>query len=113
MKHFDGEQLLVPAIHPNTDMSYSPILGTILSQGFMVSGFLPVRIAFPVVAASLLGPSVQIPDEILVESLVDYLTTYESSILRDVIQSTSYSACTEARLIEILSRLGCTVTIEC
>ena len=110
MKHFDGEQLLVPAIHPNADMALFPILGTILSQGFMVSGFLPVRIAFPVVATALLGPSVAIPDDYLVESLIDYLTAYESSILRDAVAhgvGESYSPCAQARLIDILSRLGC------
>ena len=110
MKHFDGEQLLVPAIHPNTDMASFPILGTILSQGFMVSGFLPVRIAFPVVATALLGPGIKIPDKVLVESLIDYLTTYESSILRDAIThsvNASYSSCMKAKLIDLLSRLGC------
>ena len=69
-----------------------------------MSGFFPVRIAFPV---ALLGPSVAIP---VVESLIDYLTAYESSILRDAVAhgvGESYSPCAKARLIDILSRLGC------
>ena len=53
LKKFDGESLLVPAIHPNTDMASFPILGTVLAHGFMVCGYLPVRIAFPVLAAAL------------------------------------------------------------
>ena len=36
MKNFDGEKLLVPAVHPNMDMTVLRLLGTILSHGFMV-----------------------------------------------------------------------------
>ena len=55
LKHFDGETLLVPAVHPNTELTTFPVLGTVLFHGFMVSGFLPVRIAFPVLALVLCG----------------------------------------------------------
>ena len=75
--------LLIPAMHPNTDMATFPILGTVPSHGFMVCGYLPVRIAFPVLAAALCGPAIYIPDMIIVESFIDYLTTHESSILRN------------------------------
>ena len=95
---------------PYTPMAAFPILCTILSQGFMVSGYLPVRIAFPVIAATLFGPNVAITDDCLVESLVDYLSSYESSIVRDAITPSvgaTYSSCTKAKLIGILSRLGC------
>ena len=112
IKNFDGETLLVPAIHPNTDMAIFPILGTILSHGFMVCGYLPVRIAFPVIAAALCGPGVKIPDEILLDSFTDYLATYESSLLRNSIaqskQKVPFSSRAQAQLINILSKLGCT-----
>ena len=108
LKNFDGESLLIPAIHPNTDMATFPILGTVLSHGFMVCGYLPVRIAFPVLAAALCGPAVHIPDLIIIESFIDYLTTHESSILRSAIEQKSFSRQTQSQLINILSRLGCT-----
>ena len=44
VKHFDGERLLVPAVHANTNLASLPLLGTILVHGFMVCGYLPVRI---------------------------------------------------------------------
>ena len=80
VKNFDGETLLVPAIDPNTDVAIFLILGTILSHGFMVCGYLPVRIAFPVLAATLCGPSVKTPDAILLDFFTDYLTTDKRSL---------------------------------
>ena len=88
------------------------ILGTILSLGFMVCSYLPVRIAFPVLAATLCGPIVKIPDAILLDSFTDYLATYESLLLRDSIaqskQKLPFSSQAQAQLINILSRLDCT-----
>ena len=60
--HFDGETLLVPAVHPNSDVSTFPVLGTIIAHGFMVC---PIRIAFPVLAMILCGTDVVVPDNIL------------------------------------------------
>ena len=74
--------LLILAIQPNTDIATFPSLGTVLSHVFMVCGYLPVRIAFPVLVAALCSPAVHIPDMIIIESFIDYLTTHESSILR-------------------------------
>ena len=64
-------------------MKKFPTLGTVMSHGYLACGILPVRLAFPVLAMSLLGPSVEIPDEILMESFVDYMVFYEANILRD------------------------------
>ena len=61
---------------------------------------------------ALCGPGVKLPNSILLESFVDYLTTYESSLLRDTImaseQKESFSGHIQAQLIGVLSRLGCT-----
>ena len=114
VKHFDGETLLVPAMHPNTQITTFPISGTIISHGFLASGFLPVRIAFPVIAAVLHGLDIvdMISDAILLESFVDYLSTHESSILRDAIivseKDSVFSPVMQSQLIDMLSRLGCT-----
>lgn len=50
LKHFDGESLLIPLMQPcnMTDMDALPILGKILSHGFMTCGFLPVKVIFRV-----------------------------------------------------------------
>lgn len=88
-------------------MASFPILGTVLSHGFMVCGCLPVRVAFPVLAAALCGPSVHISDAVI-ESFIDYLITHESSFLRNSIEQTSFSCQTQTQLINVLSRLGCT-----
>ena len=86
VKNFDGEKLLVPAVHPNTNMAVLRLLGTILSHGFMVCGFLPIRIAFPVVAALLFGPETELPDSIIVDSFIDYLASYESSLISQALR---------------------------
>ena len=39
-----------PAVHSNSDVSTFPVLGSIIAHDFMVCGFLPFRIAFPVLA---------------------------------------------------------------
>ena len=81
VKIFDGEKLLMPAVHPNPDMAVLRLHGTILSHGFMVCGFLPIRIAFPVLAPIFFGPEVEVPDSIILDSFIDYLATYESSFI--------------------------------
>lgn len=85
IKHFDGEKLLVPAVQPGMDMHVNSQLGTILSHGFMCCGYLPVRIAFPVIAAILKGPDVIVPERVHLESFIDFLSSHESSKLRAAI----------------------------
>ena len=91
-------------------MSTFSILGTILSHGFMVCGFLPIRIAFPVIAV-LRGPSVTNPDPILLDSSVNYVSTHESLYIGQAIthvkQFTSFPQEMRSNLITTLSRLGC------
>ena len=47
---------------------------------------LPNHLAFPVVACTLLGCDV-IPDGILVDSFIDYVNSYESSVFRKLCYS--------------------------
>ena len=44
----------MPAIYPNVDMMVFPLLGRVLSHGFLVCSFLPVQVAFPINVAALL-----------------------------------------------------------
>ena len=111
VKNFDGEKLLVPAVHPNMDMTVLRLLGTILSHGFMVCGFLPIRLAFPIVAAALLGPETEFPDSMIIDSFIDYLSTYESSLISqalcEVKNGKELTQTLQAQIISIFSRLGC------
>lgn len=108
---FDGGSLLIPAVHHQVDMSKFPILGTILSHGYMACGMLSVRIAFPVLAFCLFGPTVKITDGIIIESFVDHLVSYEGGILKqafDVAGSeTQFEAFLLTKLTNLLSRFGC------
>lgn len=111
LKNFDGERLLVPAVNPNVDMSLFRLLGTVLSHGFMVCGFLPVRIAFPIIAAVLYGPEVKIPNSVIIESFKDYLATYESKLISQALADTSedreFQPSLQNQLISTMSRFGC------
>ena len=111
LRSFDGGSVLTPAMHSGLDLSVFPVLGTILSHGFLSSGFLPVRIAFPVLAAVILGPAVSVPTHMVIESFADYLSTYESSVVGNALSLVNsglpFSNELTSKLIEILSRMGC------
>lgn len=91
-------------------------LGAIRSHGLLACSFLPIRLAIPIVAAVLLSPSVQLPDTIVMDSFVDYVSSYGSGILHepvDISQTNqmSYKQHLQAQLVDILSRLGCQCSI--
>ncbi len=103
--HFDGERLLVPSVRPGMERAKLQTLGMILSHGYLVSGFLPIRVAFPILACTVLGPDIFIPDEIILECFVDYICTYESSLLRGCLQNQEPLT---RQLTALLSRFDCT-----
>ena len=105
LRHFDGENLLIPAVNPNTDMATLPLLGTILAHGYMVAGYLPIRVAFPVLATVLCSPSEEITEFVLVQSFIDYISLQEGSVLRLATKGEKFST---DEVINVLSRLGCT-----
>lgn len=108
-KLFDGSGSLVPATHPGVDMGAFPIIGTILSHGYIVCGFVPVHISFPVLASILLGPTVQISNSILCGSFVDFLSNHDSSILKDgclELGKVTFSPKTASSLLSLLSVFG-------
>lgn len=109
---FDGGSLLIPAVHHKVDMNKFPILGKIISHGYLVCGHFPLRIAFPIIASSLLGPHVNIPDYIILESFVDYLVQYEGQTLKKAFQAAAvcpnqFSQQLSSELMSLLSRHGC------
>ena len=108
---FDGSALLTPVLHPGVDMSVLPSLGTVLSHGYLVCGFIPTRIAFPVLASIFLGSEVKIPKRILIESFAECLSSIEAGVVKNALISTDkdFSPETKANLISILSQYGCRV----
>ena len=112
MKLFDGATLLKPVIRPRMDTSVLPWLGTIMSHAYLVCGILPVRIAFPCLAAILLQQGVEYPEAILVEAFVNSQSVHDASIFKQAFQEIraghqNFSADIKSGLINILSRCGC------
>lgn len=77
MKHMNitlTEVHLTPVVHAQSNLSDFIAPGKILSHGYLLEGYLPVRVAFPSLAAVLLG-QVDIPDKMIVSAhkgLSDY-----------------------------------------
>jgi len=104
---FEGATTLVPMVHPQIDLSQFVTIGRIVSHGYLATGILPDRIALPVLISALHGPDVTIPDHILIEAFVDYVSATERLTLKSAFDSPSFSHSLTDRLIDILSRFGC------
>ena len=81
-KLFDGSSLLCPVLHPET----------VISHAYMVTGILPVRIAFPCLAHSLLGTSETVPESAIVEAFQDSLSTHDSNIFKNALEEAKAAA---------------------
>ncbi len=80
--YFDGNSILAPIVHPGIDMLSHPALGTVLSHGFIVSGFMPT--AFATLASIFLGVRAQVSSHILVETFTDSLNPLERSTVKQL-----------------------------
>ena len=87
-QHFDGSSLLTPVIHAQTNMSDFIVLGTILSHGYLLEGYLPVRVSYLSLAKMLLGP-VAVPENMLASSFADSLSTVESQLIKSCLTLSS------------------------
>ena len=105
----DGGTTYIPVVHPHANLSHYSILGAILSHGFMSCGFLPIQLSFPVIANTLLGCDVVIPDGIIIESFIDFISSYESSIFHQALkyQGATFPPELQESLMSILGRMGC------
>lgn len=108
---FEGATLLTPLLHPQTDMGMFPVLGKIISHGYLVSGYLPVRVSLPSLLIILLGPSIDIPRSFLLDALLDYVSENEREKLKSALRIKDVRSfpSTEMKheVISVLSRLGC------
>ena len=110
LETFDDGCLLIPAVHPQVDMTKFSTLGQILSHGYLVCGFLPLRIAFPIVALTVLGPKTKISEQILIESFLDYLVQHEMKTIQNALSAAHngyFSTKLSSDLTNLLSRHGC------
>ena len=104
---FDGGALLSPVAHSDIEMKIYPLLGVILSHGYLVSGFLPIRIAFPSLVTMLRG-QVKIPEHILTESFIDSLNVHEAQLIKQAICSKSaFPEKLKGSLVALFARYGC------
>lgn len=107
-KFFEGATLLIPMFHPHMDMKIYPILGRILSHGYLVAGHLPVRIALPTLINMLLGPK-NVSSQILLEAFLDYISDAERAVFKEALlnKGDRFPCSIQQTLLSILSRFGC------
>ena len=109
--YFDGANLLSPIVHPGMDVSVISIIGAIISHAYIVTGILPIRIAFPTLARFLFGPSITVSSEVLVDTFIDSLSLYEASIMKRASaeakeKQPSFSSDLMPLVISVFSRFG-------
>ena len=103
---FDGGNSLTPALHPQINFAVLPLLGKILSHGYLASGFLPLKITFPTLAA-LLIPNSEINDQILIDALLSNVSIVVAKILNKALKiSAEFSDDQQIQLSSILYRFG-------
>ncbi len=108
-KMFEGSKLIVPVMNPHTDVAMLTRLGTILSHGYLCTGFLPTRISFPSLVAIVLGPGAHIED---VESFLDYVSDVDRNVLSSAVEilkhssKTSFPSDVQEQLLTVLSNYG-------
>ena len=107
---FEGSTTLIPMVHPQIDISLYTILGRIVSHGYLTSGILPDRIALPTLIQFLLGPGVTLPQAILLDAFIDYISATERQTLKTALScryDTVFPNPLFMEVTNILSRFGC------
>ena len=105
-RFFEGACLLMPNLHATTDMSVLPLLGRIISHGFLVSGYMPIRVAFPCMASILLGPMTDFSSLLLIEAFSESLCSYEAGIIKEALETSTFSTDLQTKIVTILSQFG-------
>lgn len=103
---FEGATLLTPMIHPQMDMTLFPIVGRILSHGYLVSGVLPIRIALPTLMCMLLGQSTPISPEVLLDTFLDFISISERDIFKSALAHDNAAAFPCKLQTELMTTLG-------
>ena len=86
-------------------------LGLIISCSYLLAGVLPVRIAFPTLAAILLAKSHDLPDHVMVDSFTGILSAHDSAVIesacRKVELKEPFSESLQTNLLTVLSGFDC------
>lgn len=80
--YFDGAGVVILLLHSQTNMDVFLTLGVIISHRYLASGFLPIRLVLPSLIGILLGPTIKIPKQILLEVLIEYQSEVERYKIR-------------------------------
>lgn len=108
LKHFDGSPLLRPMMCAGLNDITLQTLGRILSVGYLTCGFLPVRIAFPTLAAILLRSTPALSADILLNTFRESLTPVDCNTINEAMQCKSaYPQKLTTKLIDLFSRYDC------
>jgi len=82
---FNGEELLLPVLCPGINSKYLLLFERILSHGYLIVGFLPIRITFPYLAVALLGTGHTVPDNLVCDYFLQSLSTFEANVIKKCI----------------------------
>ena len=106
---FDGGNLLSPTLDSCSDTDKLSIVGYILSHGFLATGILPVRLAFPSLVSMLLGPKVIVSDSVMLSTFVDSISSHESLTIKEALSCDTprFSEHVTTKIVTVLSRYGC------
>ena len=104
---FEGATILTPLIHSQTDTTIFPVLGRILSHGYLVTGFLPIRIALPTLIGMLLDPGRLIPSDINEGTFLNCLCCVERETIKEAFCCQVFTHEMQSMLLNTLSRYGC------
>jgi len=114
LRMFDGGTLLIPIAYYQVEMEKFPLLGAIISHGYMACGLLLAQISFPILAAVLLGPSTMVSDKIIVESFIDFLVTHDGEVLKEALvvskaypDNKQFNSELQSKLVNFMSQFGC------
>ena len=107
-KCFDGSSLLTPSDNPLIDSSTLSTVGTIISHVYLITGMLPVQIAFPCLAAVLLPSVSGVPEEVVIECYIDCLSNVDAATLKESLEAIrrgdpSFTHDLKSRLVSLVS----------
>ena len=72
-----------------------------------MNGFLPVRIALPSLVGILCGPGTAVPQSILRDAFLDYISNVERLFFKEALDATTFTPEMQGKVLNTLSRFGC------
>jgi hypothetical protein len=111
-KLFEGSTSIIPMVNPHIDMMVFPILGRILSRGFLVCGHFPVRVVLPTLIGMVLGPTTRVTSAILLDAFLDYISSIERNVFKSALEFkhngvAQFPENIHSTLLNVLSQFGC------